>query len=362
MKLYQKRFTALIICVFLFIPMILTAGATDYKSINVAYDNYKIFINNNLIKPTDANGNEVSPFNYNGTIYLPLRAVSEALNRNVFWVEQQKLVVIKDSTNTYSPSKVEFTGKYAKTTYQDISVAYDSIQLFINDKYVTPTDANGAAVEPFIYNGSTFVPIRAVCVALNCTVDWKASEKAIYITDPSLPASTSSDPLSGDQVYLQNLTPSGILPEGNRSITSAVSTFNCEKEKITNGIVFENSTMVPYMQANYEIGGKFKTFSGSVATVWDSALETAYENYKSNPSLYSYPTYTAYYLYIYGDGNEIYKSKVFSFRSYPVDFSVDVTGMKTLSLKIQPETASYIEGGGTIQLPIVVIKTPLLSK
>lgn len=37
------------------------------------------------INPADASGNKVEPFTYEGTIYIPLRAVAEALGKEVTW-------------------------------------------------------------------------------------------------------------------------------------------------------------------------------------------------------------------------------------------------------------------------------------
>lgn len=46
------------------------------------------------IQPTDANGNEVEPIIYNGTTYLPVRAVSSALGKAVYWDGQNWTVYL----------------------------------------------------------------------------------------------------------------------------------------------------------------------------------------------------------------------------------------------------------------------------
>ncbi|NLD49657.1 MAG: cell wall-binding protein, partial [Clostridiaceae bacterium] len=53
--------------------------------ISAVYDNIKIYVDGILIHPRDGNGNSVEPFIYNGTTYLPVRAVSEALGKKVTW-------------------------------------------------------------------------------------------------------------------------------------------------------------------------------------------------------------------------------------------------------------------------------------
>ena len=55
------------------------------KTITAVYNNIRIYIDGELLDPKDGDGNKVEPFIYNGTTYLPIRAVSEALGKEVTW-------------------------------------------------------------------------------------------------------------------------------------------------------------------------------------------------------------------------------------------------------------------------------------
>jgi hypothetical protein len=46
---------------------------------------------------------------------------------------------------------------------------------------VDPRDAVGASVEPFIVNGTTYLPVRAIAEALGMKVQWDNSSKSVYI-------------------------------------------------------------------------------------------------------------------------------------------------------------------------------------
>ena len=46
------------------------------------------------------------------------------------------------------------TALAANTVYKNIRVQYCGIKLVVNGAPVTPKDANGSTVEPFIYNGT----------------------------------------------------------------------------------------------------------------------------------------------------------------------------------------------------------------
>ena len=70
---------------------------------------------------------------------------------------------------------------YALTGSQSITASYNNIKIYVNQSLVTPKDASGNAVEPFIYNGTTYLPVRAVADALGQEVSWNATTKSVYL-------------------------------------------------------------------------------------------------------------------------------------------------------------------------------------
>lgn len=70
---------------------------------------------------------------------------------------------------------------FAASTSKTIQVSYQDIKLNVDGVQVTPKDANGATVEPFIYNGTTYLPVRAVGSALGKQVSWDGKTKTVYI-------------------------------------------------------------------------------------------------------------------------------------------------------------------------------------
>jgi len=53
----------------------------------------------------------------------------------------------------------------AKEAAEQITAVYRNIKLVVDGVLVEPKDANGNNVEPFIYNGTTYLPVRAVATA-----------------------------------------------------------------------------------------------------------------------------------------------------------------------------------------------------
>lgn len=75
---------------------------------------------------------------------------------------------------------------YAAVGSQNISANFNNIKLYVDQKLIIPKDANGNTVEPFIYNGTTYLPVRAVADALEKNVSWDATTKSVYLgTQPT---------------------------------------------------------------------------------------------------------------------------------------------------------------------------------
>ena len=79
-------------------------ASTGSKSITATYRDIKVSVNNTLAELTDANGNKVEPFIYNGTTYLPVRAVATALGQQVSWDSSTSTVYIGGDQPSNTPS------------------------------------------------------------------------------------------------------------------------------------------------------------------------------------------------------------------------------------------------------------------
>ncbi len=65
-------------------------------------------------------------------------------------------------------------------TNKTIQVA-TGVSLYINDQKLDPKDPNGNPVEPFILDGTTYLPVRAVSEALGVPIQWEGSTWSVYI-------------------------------------------------------------------------------------------------------------------------------------------------------------------------------------
>lgn len=79
---------------------------------------------------------------------------------------------------------------------QTIDVFYRDIRLVVDGLPVTPKDASGRVVEPFIYDGTTYLPARALAEALGKPVSWDGETSTVYI-----------GPAPGENIYLVDACP-----------------------------------------------------------------------------------------------------------------------------------------------------------
>lgn len=83
-------------------------------------------------------------------------------------------------------------GTAAATAYQTISAALrPDITVELNGKEQTMKDVNGKEVYPISYNGSTYLPIRAIGEALGLTVNWDSATQTVDLTGSAVTDSTA---------------------------------------------------------------------------------------------------------------------------------------------------------------------------
>lgn len=75
---------------------------------------------------------------------------------------------------------------YAVTGNKVLNAEYADVTIFIDGKQLVPRNVNGEYVEPYIVDGTTYVPIRAISEAFECDVRWDYEDKKVRIYTPSM--------------------------------------------------------------------------------------------------------------------------------------------------------------------------------
>ncbi|MDE7011012.1 MAG: PepSY domain-containing protein [Oscillospiraceae bacterium] len=162
----------------------------------------------------NASGQEVHPILYDGTTYLPVRAIGELMGKNVDWNQTTKTVTLSGSRTAAStagtPDTAAKTADVAAEIRDDFTVVVDGVTR-------TFADANGKTVYPLLYSGSTYLPVRAVGELMGKTVAWDGGTSTVTLSGGLV---TDADSFSGGTGSETN-TPVSTAPNGLISLEDA---------------------------------------------------------------------------------------------------------------------------------------------
>ena len=156
----------------------------------------------------NAQGQEVFPIIYNGSTYLPLRAIGEIMNKNGNW---------DATTQTASIGGTRVTGTTVGTpnnsaTRTNITMlACPEYKIIIDGSTRVFNDVNGNIVQPMNYNGSIYLPLRAIGEIMGKTVTWNATTQTATLTGGSQSSGEVTDfdtqnPTNPTNPSTQNIT------------------------------------------------------------------------------------------------------------------------------------------------------------
>jgi len=69
-------------------------------------------------------------------------------------------------------------------TVRQLNASYSGIKISLDGVEFVPKDANGTVVEPFIVDGTTYLPVRAVASAFGLDVAWDGATQTVILTTP----------------------------------------------------------------------------------------------------------------------------------------------------------------------------------
>ncbi|MBQ7875888.1 MAG: RICIN domain-containing protein [Clostridia bacterium] len=218
----------------------------------MAEDTVTVVLDGEVIDCRNAQGIEVPPILVDGTTYLPVRAIANALNLEVQWDDATKSVFING------------VSVLAKKT--------DVINIFIGGGKFVAKDANGNVVNPILKDGTTYLPVRAIGEAFDKEVAWDGATKTVTLTTKQAPVIVATV-VSKDKVYsitnketgkaltatdhytLEYTTPSGDISQLFRFVPAP-----------TDGYFFVQSLS---NGQNFDVSGHSVDAGGEIIT-WDS--------------------------------------------------------------------------------------------
>ncbi|MGI6030286.1 MAG: copper amine oxidase N-terminal domain-containing protein [Eubacteriales bacterium] len=143
---------------------------------------FSVMVDMNEAGFQDANGAYVYPIVYQGSTYLPLRAVGKLMGMEAGWDAATKTVTLDDDPanpdGTYVEPQPE-TSRPEPSVVQAMSKP--DVTVIINGESTVFTDANGKVIYPIIYNGTTYLPLRAIGNIMEMEVGWNAAGKIVFL-------------------------------------------------------------------------------------------------------------------------------------------------------------------------------------
>lgn len=165
---------------------------------------------------------------------------------------------------------------YAASNTKTIEVLYNSIKIYVDGVKIDPKDPNGNTVEPFIYNGTTYLPVRAVGEAIGKTVTWDGTTQSVYLGAKAGEKQALLDicaPYDGQQYELHRQT------EGKHIVIGG--------NKYTNAISFWTNwwSRLPKANVLFNLDGKYKSCSFEIGRIDGSEKEDVTLNIYLNGNL-----------------------------------------------------------------------------
>lgn len=104
------------------------------------------------------------------------------------------------------------TGKITK------ELEYRNIRVTLDGKALDLRDAKGNSVEPFMFDGTNYLPVRALAEALGLDVAWDSANATVVLSTPGKTSATSV----GEGMYLVGKD----IPAGTYLLTATNSLFS----------------------------------------------------------------------------------------------------------------------------------------
>ncbi|MCL2461261.1 MAG: stalk domain-containing protein [Defluviitaleaceae bacterium] len=190
----------------------------------------------------------------------------------------------------------------ADTTTKTLQASYSGIKIVVNSQQITPKDPNGNIVDPFIVDGTTYLPVRAVAEALGQPVTWDGSTETVYIGQA--PTVTLAPTYMFDVIQAYDPVNSwGYQENTSFKMLGDIYTHGCSMDLTWGGA-----------HAIYHLGGKYKTITGTIGHIDSSG--TAFGTWD-----------------IYLDGT-LYKEYKLTADMIPQNITIDVTGVQILKFTL----------------------------
>lgn len=153
----------------------------------------------------NAQGQQVYAVFYDGTHYLPVRAIGELMGKNVNWDQSTLTISLTAPRTTGTVQGTPGTAAQAQSIQMENRPDFT---ILVEGEKKSFKDAQGNAVYPMLYQGTTYLPVRAIGELMGKNVSWNSQSAVITLGSSSGSLVTDADSFEqgGNQGNQQNPT------------------------------------------------------------------------------------------------------------------------------------------------------------
>lgn len=217
-----------------------------------------------------------------------------------------KGVVIGTAATLLLTSGVSYAAQYPFT--KKINAVYNNIKVIIDGVEVNPTNEKGEKIEPFMVEGTIYLPLRGVAAGFGKEIEWNQQSKTVTIGAEK----STEKPVNLDQF---NLGAGATNWTWNKQLDS-VAVLNERKQPSVN--LLTTGSGIEEARGSYQLNGEYEVLKGNFAVT----------NFNSEGL-----TYGANFI-IKGDGKNLFEAYNVTKEAKPAEININVSGVKNLEFII----------------------------
>ncbi len=182
MKKWSQLLTIIISALLVLTTFTFAEGGLTPITGAVLNDQINFSLNGVSTVPVGDDGTPVLPISYKGTTYIPLRALGYLLGLGVDYDGPTKTALLTSTTTKVAPTAVP-TAKSNKLIAIAGALINEQLKFSLDSKAATPKGDDGVPVLPISYNGTTYLPVRAVANLLGLSITYKSTSRTVQIVN-----------------------------------------------------------------------------------------------------------------------------------------------------------------------------------
>lgn len=226
--------------------------------------------------------------------------------------------IIKGMTIGIIITSLAFCTIFAEPVTKSIQAVFSGVKIALDGKLLDLKDANGKKVEAFSYDGTTYLPVRAIANALGKEVTFDAKDNTIYLGKVIKP--------NGMEIGISDMTPFikskmliGTTWDQDKKLKMNNTEYESKDAVLCSGIGANGSSTVTFL-----LDEKYSSISGTFGVDDSSPDPVSGKLSEVGASLQ-----------IIGDNNVLYETTLATKGGTPIKVvNINLIGVKQLTIKI----------------------------